>query len=459
VTTQASPGVGSRTYSELTQRYLDAFAAQDELSVQQLRDHVYPEIAETIFGGRTLSRPLFLERDEVRQLAEDMETIYRLVTGLPDKLFGGDLGAFAAAIGVTPGQVQAVLRGRGSAPSRMARFDSYRDSQGFRVMELNMSSALGGVETARLNRSLLELPFLEKFAAENNLGYADVMAEMIEIMMVECNLPRDKPPVTAFCDFPASWVTLEEVVRKNVPVFQAAGCDPIPCHIGELRLEEDGVWYGDRKIDAIYRLFVMEDLLSPDGPALIEPVLRAAERGNVALFTPMDAELYSSKGALALLSDEANRHLFSPDELATLDRFIPWTRMVRRGPVTVGGRTVPLQEYAVSEREELILKPTLLHGGAGVTPGWQVSAEEWQRLLDEAWDEPFVLQQRIHPYTEPFPKADGPGFEECVVLWGTFLGARGGYAGSFMRGTAKADAGVLNIATGAIGGCCFHELD
>jgi len=60
VTTQASPGVGSRTYSELTQRYLDAFAAQDELSVQQLRDHVYPEIAETIFGGRTLSRPLFL---------------------------------------------------------------------------------------------------------------------------------------------------------------------------------------------------------------------------------------------------------------------------------------------------------------------------------------------------------------------------------------------------------------
>jgi hypothetical protein len=203
----------------------------------------------------------------------------------------------------------------------------------------------------------------------------------------------------------------------------------------------------------------MEDLLSPEGPALIEPVLRAAERGDVALFTPMDAELYSSKGALALLSDEANRHLFSPDELETLDRFIPWTRMVRRGPVTVGGgRTVPLEEYATSNQQELILKPTLLHGGAGVTPGWQVSAEEWQRLLDDAWDEPFVLQQRIHPFTEPFPKADGPGFEECVVLWGTFLGARGGYAGSFMRGTAKADAGVLNIATGAIGGCCFHEL-
>jgi hypothetical protein len=354
--------------------------------------------------------------------------------------------------------VQAVLRGRGNAPSRMARFDSYRDEQGFRVMELNMSSAIGGVEVARLNRSMLELPFIEKFATENNLGFSDVMAEILEIMLVEHNLPRDRRPVTAFCDFPDSWVTLEKVVRKNVTEFEQAGFDPIPCHIGELRLEDDGVWHGDRKLDAIYRLFVMEDLLASDGPALIEPILRAAERGNVALFSPMDAELYSSKGALALLSDEANRHLFSPDELAVLDRFIPWTRMVRRGPVTVSGQSVLLEEYAIDKREELILKPTLLHGGAGVTPGWQVEPAEWQRLLEEAYDEPFVLQQRIHPYTEPFPKADGPGVEDHVVLWGTFLGVNG-YAGTFMRGTAKADAGVLNIATGAIGGCCFHELD
>src|SRR6185437_13326308 len=102
-----------------------------------------------------------------------------------------------------------------------------------------------------------------------------------------------------------SWVTLEEQIRKNVPVFEALGIDPVPCHIGELRLEDDSIWMGERKIDAIFRLFLMEDLLDPEGPALIEPVLRAAERGNVALFSPMDAELYSTKGALALLSDEA----------------------------------------------------------------------------------------------------------------------------------------------------------
>jgi len=51
------------------------------------------------------------------------------------------------------------------------------------------------------------------------------------------------------------------------------------------------------------------------------------------------------------------------------------------------------------------------------------------------------------------------GWGKVQIALAASNGFRGGYAGSFMRGTAKADAGVLNIATGAIGGCCFHELD
>ena len=129
------------------------------------------------------------------------------------------------------------------------------------------------------------------------------------------------------------------------------------------------------------------------------------------IFSPMDAELYGSKGALAMLSDEANRRLFDDAELDCLDRFLPWTRMVRPGPVTVAGSSVLLEDYAIAQREELILKPVMLHGGAGVVPGWQTEPAEWQRLVTEAMDQQFVLQQRIHPHTELFPTADGPGTE------------------------------------------------
>lgn len=445
-----------RTYNELTQRYLDAWAAQADLTVADLRDEVRSSISDTIFNGRTMSRPGFLERAEVAQLSTDLETLYRLVTSLPDKLYGGDLGAFAASTGITPAQVQAVLRGRGSAPSRLARADIYRDEGGFRVMELNMSSALGGVDNMALNRAMLRLPFIADFVEQNDLTYTDTMVEVVETIFAECKLPSGSRPVIALCDWPASFETLEPQLRQNVAVFDALGMEALPCHIGQLELRDDSIWLGDKQIEVIYRIFLMEDLLDPAGPALIEPVLRAAERGNVSIFSPMDAELYSTKGALALLSDEANRQLFTDPELASIDRLLPWTRMLRPGPVTVDGRQVQLAEYAISQQNELILKPTLLHGGTGVIPGWQADPAEWQGLITDCMDEPFVLQKRIHPWTEPYPKADGSGFEDWVVLWGAFLGARG-YAGMLVRGTPDADAGVLNMATGALGGCCFQQ--
>jgi hypothetical protein len=445
------------THNAITARYLEAFAAQDELTVQGLFDHIRTPVADTTFQGKSLSRPGFLERAQVELLAADLENLYSCVTSLPDRLFGGDLGAFARSTGMTPEQADAIVRGRGSAPSRMARADIYQDELGFRVMEMNMSSALGGVDNVALNKTMLDLPFIADFVAENNLGYLDTMVELVETMFAECKIPTGTRPVVALCDWPASYPTVEPQLRANVPVFDALGVEALPCHLGQLRLEDDSIWLGDKQIDVIYRLFLTEDLLDPTGPGLIDPILQAAERSNVAIFSPMDAELYTSKGGLALLSDEENRHLFTEAELASLDRFLPWTRMVRRGPVTFEGRRVLLEELAIAERDELILKPTLLHGGMGVIPGWQTGEAEWKGLIEDAMDQQFVLQKRIHPFTEPFPKPDGPGTDDWVLLWGAFLGARG-YSGMLLRGTSKSDAGVLNMTTGAIAGCAFHEL-
>ena len=117
---------------------------------------------------------------------------------------------------------------------------------------------------------------------------------------------------------------------------------------------------------------------------------------------------------------------------------------------------MPLEEYAISAREELILKPVMLHGGAGVTPGWQTEPDEWAGLVADSMGQDSVLQRRIHPHTELFPSDDGP--VEHLLVWGAFLGARG-YAGMYLRGRpAGGGVAVLNVATGAVGSCCFHQL-
>ena len=63
-------------------------------------------------------------------------------------------------------------------------------------------------------------------------------------------------------------------------------------------------------MDVVYRLFLLEHLLGARRPPVMDPILDATARGEVAMFTPLDSELFASKAALAMLSGEASRDLF-----------------------------------------------------------------------------------------------------------------------------------------------------
>jgi len=447
------PAPENPTAGTLTEQYLAGFAASG-VSAGTVLDGVLPSTVDTGFLGRSLSRPVFLDRATVSRLADDLEQLHLALTGLPDLLFGGDMAAFARAIGATEGQIDILLRGRAGVPSRMGRADFYRDASGFRLLEINWGAALGGLDSAVLNEQMMRQPFVGTFVGEHRLGYVDPMAEMVHTLFTECGVPAGSRPVVALTDWPESFRTLEPRLRKNVPAYDRFGIEALPCHVGQLRYDRGRVWLGDRAIDVVYRLFLLEDLLAADGPALIEPVLRAAERGEVAIFSPMDADLYGSKGALALLSDEASRPLYPPAMLATLDRILPWTRMVRPGPVTVAGARVDLLDHALAHQAELILKPTLMHGGVGIVAGWLTDPAEWRARLAEAMGRPYVLQRRIHPDAEYFP-ADGGAPQPWTLTWGAFLAARG-YGGMYVRGSQDPDA-TVNMSTGATGTCCFTE--
>jgi hypothetical protein len=198
----------------------------------------------------------------------------------------------------------------------------------------------------------------------------------------------------------------------------------------------------------------MEDQLSEVGIPLIEPLLAAADRGEVKIFTPMDGRLFGNKGMLALVSDERNRHLLTPAERESVDRALPWTRILRSGPVTVGGRTVDMAEYVLSHREQLLLKPTALYGGKGVVPGWLTEPGEWRERVEAAMDTPYLVQGRINVLPELFPTEDG--LEPWTLVWGVFL-MRGAAGGIWVRGARGAVSSVAGMTAGGTGTCCFHE--
>lgn len=411
------------------------------------------DLGPTSYGGRCLTRPVFLDGRERELLERDLGHLHSALTALPDRLFGGDLAAFARAAGMTEPQVTAILRGRAAAPTKLTRADLYHDGTDFRLMELNIGSTVGGLDNAVLNRAVLAHPVLADFVAAHGLSYVDTMAELADMLKKEYATDSGRPPLFAAVDWPESFKTLEPQLRASAAVLGALGVEVVPCHLGQLEIGGGRVRLDGRTVDVVYRVFMIEDLLSPEAPALLDPVLRAVERGDVAMFAPMDAELYGSKAALAMLSDEANRDRHGPAELASLDRLLPWTRMVRDEPVSVDGERVGLTDFAADQREELVLKPTMMHGGLGVVLGWQVDDAGWARAVRDASDGPYVLQRRIRAAPEPFPAPGGTELQ--LVNWGVFTVSRG-FGGAIVRGSTDLGGGVLNSAGGATLGCCFQ---
>ncbi len=442
----------------LTARYLAHIAASGLDSQELIESVLAAEHLVDAYGDRWTTRPALLEADQVAGLERDLSRLYALLASLPGRLFGGDLRAAGRAAGMTDYQIDAVVRTARDSPISLGRADLYHNGSGFELLEFNIVSAVGGLENAELNRLFLRNPAVAGFVAEAGLDYVDTMAVIADVIKAECALiDAADVPVVAITDTPPNFAPFKKRFEHMAGIWSAMGLEGIACPLDRFEERSGRLFADGRRVDAVYRYFLMEDLLDPDGRGLIEPVLRAAEKGAAVLLSSMDAELHGSKAMFALLCDDANRSAFTAGEAELIDRFLPWTRMVRDGLVTVDGTRADMMDYARAAQCGLVLKPTLMHGGIGVVPGWTVGEAQWLEHVRAAAGGPYVLQRRVRPAPEDFPVAGRPGAVEPIFLnWGVFL-VGDKYAGTLIRGTADPDVGVLSRATGARIGCCFHR--
>lgn len=457
----------------LTARYLEEVQQQGVSPADLLRDVASSErvlLNDFHPGARYLTRPLLASREEITRLHADVETVRSLLVSLPDRLYDGDFAAFARDAGASGYQLQALLASRSERVSPQARADLHEDATGFRLMEFNPGSALGGMENADICRVMLQAPVLARFAGRHRLGFVDTQREQVANLYADTGFSPGSSPVVAVTDWPTSYAgVLGPYMHKLAARWTEMGLDAHACHIGELQVRGGRVWLAatparDRRpadipVDIVARMFMLDYLLEPGAAELMDPVLGAVARGEVAMYTPLDCELYGSKSSLAMLSDERNRHLFTTAERASVDAIVPWSRPLRPGPVTLeDGRVVDLVDYALAQPEELVIKPTLRYGGLEVLPGWQagITPELWRERLTKALGGPYVLQRRIRPVSELFP-GEGGQMVPWNVVWGVFTGVNG-FGGIFTRaGLAGSGQAVLNLHGGAHIGCCLNE--
>jgi uncharacterized circularly permuted ATP-grasp superfamily protein len=359
-----------------------------------------------LFGDRPICRvlrPFFLTAAEARRLNGEAEALMSALRKVRAKLETDP--RWRGRLGLTEDEETVLAADRQPfEPDQIARLDGFLVRDGaYRVIEYNAESP-GGIAFGDTLCSLFKgLPvyrkFAEEFAPRAVDGLALTLAQLLAADRARLGAAAKARPNIAVVDRRSAPTVREfEICAES---FTYHGCPARVVEPDELRFENGRLVAGDFAIDIVYKRVLVGELVRTYGT--IHPLFQALRADAVTCASGFGVHLLYRKELFAFLHDDRIATAFDERERAAVARAVPWTRFVEDVETSFDGRTVRLLEFARTNRERLVLKPTAEYGGKGVTLGWLVDDAAWARALSEALHDPYVVQERVELGRETFP--------------------------------------------------------
>jgi hypothetical protein len=381
--------------------------SQDMLNRESITRHL-------TFGGTPFTRylrPHLISPGQHQVINEVVRTLASAMIKLRRAILHDD--RLLDELDLTPEERHLALIDPGfEEPSPSARLDSFWSERDWRFVEMNAESPAAIAYEDILAELFLELPVMRNWQEESGyrlqpLYARDRFMEAIWDVWREFRQNRgaasfNEKPNIAIVDWAGVPTATEfELFRQY---FEAQGLNVAIVTPEELEFRGGKLWAGDFAIDLYYKRVLTSELLQK--PDVAASTIAAYEAGAVCVINAFRAKLLHKKMSFALLHDDANAHLFSPHEVETIKRHIPWTRKVKEGHTTLNDRQIDLIPYILDNRERLVMKPNDEYGGKGVVIGWTSDDAEWQRTVKEALEGSYVVQGAVQLDQEQYPYYD-----------------------------------------------------
>ncbi|MFF7656455.1 hypothetical protein ACFZCY_42685 [Streptomyces sp. NPDC007983] len=147
----------------------------------------------------------------------------------------------------------------------------------------------------------------------------------------------------------------------------------------------------------------------------LTPVRTALDAG-CTLIPTQTAYLISNKKVLGWVSE--GRSWMTQRDRETIERYLPWTRVVGERRTQWRGAAHALPELLLSRPEEFVLKPAIGMKAQDVLVGRHCDPEVWRSTVTRAAAaEDYIVQEYVEPapYTMEFAEEDGVGTYEADV--------------------------------------------
>ena len=389
---------------------------------------------QLMFGERPLCvalRPQILTKKRHEQAVAAAEGVYSALTTLEKALLKDE--ELRRELALEPEEERLALADpgfRSSSPS--ARLDSFFASE-VRFVEYNAESPAGMAYSDNLAAVFGGLPVMKAFRKLFRGRFLPTRGRQLRSMLRAFGQwTTGAKPVIAIVDWTGLPTAPEFEMFKAF--FEDAGVKTLICDPRALELRRGRLYADGKAVNLVYRRVLTSELIAhgDDTRALRD----AYVAGAVCVINSFRAKLLHKKMSLALLSDDRYERLYTPAQRSAIRRHIPWTRRVRP----------ELADDIARRRETLVLKPNDEYGGKGVVLGWTVDQAEWEKSIEVATTQSYVVQEAVEIPRVPFPVAlDGLKFIDLAVDLDPYL--YDGRAAGFM--TRVSAAALLNVTAGA----------
>ena len=329
-------------------------------------------------------------------------------------------------------------------PMRICRLDAFLQGYDVKFLEFNADSPAGVGYTDILYEGLHATIDLARVRQEFDTTYTRILPELIStlrnayahVRATRSDLPET--PRLALVDCAGSPSVPE--FRIICAAAEAAGITATHATLDEVAYDGTTLRVQGEPVELVYRRALIEDLDQSD-------LVAAARDGRVCLVNPFRSRVANNKKLMALFQDPRFTYLIEGEEADVIKDTIPWTRILRPGPVTYGDWTIDLLSFVADNREKLVLKPASDYGGQGVSLGMETAPGEWERIIGEHADRAdFIVQEYVPVPEEMFPTVEDGHVQMRLKRFNINpFGIGGRYAGSITR---ISDRAVINVSAG-----------
>lgn len=287
-------------------------------------------------------------------------------------------------------------------PSPVSRLDAFfAGEDGLRFTEYNAETPAGPSFNDVLTEVFYALPAVRAFVHRWDVRPLPARHNVLHALLTAYEAwsgTREIPRVAVL-----DW--LDVPTRREFTLFQEyAARQGVPCIVADPRsaeLRAGKLTLDGTPVDLIYKRVLISELIERCG--VEHAVVRAVRERAVCMVNPFACKILHKKASLAVLSDERNAELFTPQQRQVIAANVPWTRVVEERRTAFGGDTVDLIPFIAEHKDQLVLKPNDEYGGKGIVLGWEVDDAAWTEALHGALREAYIVQERVALPSEPYP--------------------------------------------------------